>query len=355
MTTPVDDRRFDISASRGFTNWLSGIGGSLAVTTYQAGRLLFLSSGPDGSVSLVERDFPRSMGIAVSPDAQSFVLATQFQIYRFNNIIDPGEESAFDASYVPHVAWTTGSVDAHDIGVAEDGRPVFVNTLYSCIASVSDGRNFRPIWKPPFISELAPEDRCHLNGMCILDGRPRFATAIARTDVKDGWRDHRTDGGVVIDVESGETIVEALTMPHSPRFHDDRLWVLNSGAGQFGFVDLAGGRFQPIAFCPGYARGLSFVGRFAVIGLSAPRDGDGDGYGGLILDEELKSRRMEPFCGLLVIDIDRGAIVEWARIDGAITELYDTAVLHGISRPSLVGFKTDEIRKRIAIEGDRLP
>jgi uncharacterized protein (TIGR03032 family) len=289
------------------------------------------------------------MGIAIGPDVQNFILATQFQIYRFNNVLEPQEEAGyFDATYVPHVEWITGSVDTHDVGFAEDGRPVFVNTLYSCIASVSDARNFRPMWKPPFISQLVPEDRCHLNGMCMIDRRPRFATAVSRTDVKDGWRDRRADGGVVIDVESGQNLVEGLTMPHSPRFHNERLWVLNSGAGQFGFVDFASGAFQPVAFCTGYARGLSFVDHFAIIGLSAPREGGQ--FGGLRLNEELKSRKLEPFCGLLVVDIHSGAIVEWVRIDGAITELYDVAFLGGVLRPSVVGFKTDEIKQRISIE-----
>lgn len=353
MTTQEQGEQFRLSVSHGFADWLSGIGGSLALTTYQAGRLLFLGSGPDGSITLFERDFPRSMGIAVSPDAQSFVLVTQFQIYRFNNVVEAGEAGGFDAAYVPHAAWITGSVDAHDVGFAQDGRPIFVNTLYSCIAAVSDTRNFKLLWQPPFVSELVPEDRCHLNGMCVLDGRPRYVTAVSRTDAKDGWRDHRTDGGVVIDVDSGEPIVTGLSMPHSPRFHDERLWVLNSGAGQFGYVDRAAGMFQPVAFCPGYARGLSFVGRFAVIGLSGPRENGA--FGGLMLDEELASRRREAFCGLLIVDIDSGAIVEWARIDGAIRELYDTAVLPGILRPSVVGFKTDEIKKRIAIERASLP
>lgn len=349
MDTPVSDRTIRLSVSRGFTQWLAGLGGSLALTTYQAGRLILLSSGQNGDISLFERDFVRPMGMAVGTGAQSLALATQFQVYRFNNVIEPGDVGAFDAAYVPHLGWSIGSVDPHDVGFAGDGRPLFVNTLYSCIASVSDTRNFRPLWKPHFISELVPEDRCHLNGMAMIDGRPRFVTAVSCTDVKDGWRDHRSDGGVVIDVESDEIVVDALSMPHSPRFHDGRLWILNSGAGQFGFVDLPTGRFQPIAFCPGYARGLAFAGRFAIVGLSSPRENGA--FGGLPLDEELKSRGSQPFCGLLIVDVETGSIVEWARIDdGGVSELYDIVVLPGVLRPSMVGFKTDEIKKRISME-----
>lgn len=340
--------RFGLTASGGFTQWLAGIGGSLALTTYQAGKLLFLSSDAAGGVSLFERDFPRCMGLAVGEGARSFALATQFQLYRFNNIVDPDAEGAFDAAYVPHVAWTTGSVDAHDVGIDADGRPLFVSTLYSCIATVSDTRNFRPVWTPPFVSELAAEDRCHLNGMAMADGRPAYATAVARTDVKDGWREHRMDGGVVIDIASEEIVVDGLTMPHSPRLRDGRLWVLNSGAGEFGLVDPKRGRFDAIAFCPGYARGLAFAGRFAIVGLSGPRENDA--FGGLALDAALAARGKKPFCGLVVIDLVRGAIVEWARIEGGVKELYDVAFLPGILRPSAVGFRTDEIKQRVAIE-----
>lgn len=339
---------FGLTASAGFTRWLAGIGGSLALTTYQAGRLLFLSGAPGGGVSRFERDYPRCMGLAVAVGAQSFALATQFQLYRFNNIIGADEEESFDAAYAPHIAWTTGSVDAHDVGIGADGRPLFVSTLYSCIAAVSDVRNFKPIWKPRFVSALAPEDRCHLNGMAMADGRPVYATAVSQTDVKEGWREHRTDGGVVIDIESDEIVVDGLTMPHSPRLHDGRLWVLNSGAGEFGLVDRDVARFRPVAFCPGYARGLAFVGRHAVVGLSAPRQNDA--FGGLALDTALAVRNQAPFCGLLVIDLASGSIVEWVRIEGEIKELYDVAFLPGVLKPSAVGFKTDEIRQRIAME-----
>jgi len=349
MVTTTSGRAIRLSVSRGFTRWLADTGGSLALTTYQAGRLIFLSSGQNGDISLFERDFVRPMGIAVSMNVQSLALATQFQVYRFNNVIEPNASGAFDAAYIPHVSWSIGSVDAHDVGFGVDGRPVFVNTLYSCIASVSDTRNFKLLWKPPFISELVPEDRCHLNGMAMIDGRPRFVTAVSCSNIKDGWRDHRSDGGVVIDVETDEIIVDALSMPHSPTFHDGRLWILNSGAGQFGFVDFPTARFQPMTFCPGYARGLAFIGRFAIIGLSAPRENGA--FGGLPLNEELKSRESQPFCGLLIVDIETGSIVEWARIeDGGVTELYDIVVLPGVLRPSMVGFKTDEIKKRISME-----
>lgn len=167
------------------------------------------------------------------------------------------------------MSYFTGDVDAQDVAFGKDGETLFVNTLFSCIARVSPTRSFEPVWQPPFISKLAPEDRCHLNGMAVVDGEPTHVTAIAPTDIADGWRDRRPDGGVVLDVASGEPIASCLAMPHSPRHHEttggqDGLYILNSGAGEFGTVDLQQGGFTPMTFLPGYLRGMDFVGPHAV-------------------------------------------------------------------------------------------
>ena len=195
------EEKFALSTSRHFPEWLASTGGGIAFTTYQAGKLFLLGVKPDGKLSVFERTFPRCMGIAVSDDGRGLALATQYQIQRFDNVLPAGQadKSGFDAVYAPHAAWVTGDVDAHDVGFDADGRPIFVNTLFGCIAAVSDGHSFRPLWKPDFISRLAAEDRCHLNGMAMEEGRPRYATAVSRSDVADGWRDKRTSGGVVID------------------------------------------------------------------------------------------------------------------------------------------------------------
>ncbi|MFC7498787.1 TIGR03032 family protein [Enterovirga sp. GCM10030262] len=344
------EEKFALSTSRHFPEWLASTGGGIAFTTYQAGKLFLLGVKPDGKLSVFERTFPRCMGIAVSDDGRALALATQYQIQRFDNVLPAGQadKSGFDAVYAPHAAWVTGDVDAHDVGFDADGRPLFVNTLFGCIAAVSDGHSFRPLWKPDFISRLAAEDRCHLNGMAMEAGRPRYATAVSRSDVADGWRDKRTSGGVVIDCDTGEIVCEGLSMPHSPRLHDGRLWVLNSGAGEFGFVDLATGRFEPVAFCPGYARGLAFAGGRAVIGLSQARENRT--FSGLPLDEALAARDVEPRCGLAVVDLVSGDMSGWVRIEGVVRELYDVAALPGARRPSAIGFKTDEVKHVISIE-----
>lgn len=343
---PTLAEQLKISASRQFAGWLAERNASLAFTTYQAGKLFMLGIKEGGRLSIFERSFPRCMGL--TGDGQTLWMSSLFQFWRLENALDPGQLfRGYDRLFVPQVGYTTGDIDAHDIAIGKDGRPVFVNTLFSCLATISESHSFRPIWQPPFVSRLAGEDRCHLNGLAAEDGVPRYATAVSRTDVADGWRDHRTSGGVVLDIASGEVVAEGFSMPHSPRLHDGRLWLLDSGTGRFGHVDLDTGRFVEVAFCPGYARGLCFIDNFAVIGLSKPRD---DTFAGLPLGDALKEKGVEPRCGLLVVDLRTGDTVHWFRLDGVVSELYDVVCLPGAVRPMALGFRTDEIRRSLTIE-----
>lgn len=344
------DEKFVLTTSRHFPAWLAEQGIGIAFSTYQAGKLHLLGVQPDGRLSVFERTFPRSMGLGVSDDGRSLLLAMLNRIQRFDNVMPPGQanQDSYDAVYAPHANWVTGDIDAHDVGFGENGRPVFVNTLFSCLAEVSDSHSFRPIWKPGFISRLAPEDRCHLNGMAMANGEPRYVTAVSRSDVADGWRDHRRDGGIVIDVGDSAIICDGLSMPHSPRLHGGRLWLLNSGTGELGFVDQDSGRFEPIAFCPGYARGLAFVGDHAIVGLSLARENRT--FSGLALEDGLAARTVAARCGLAIISLTSGDMTHWVRIEGVVRELYDVAVLPGVRRPSAIGFKTDEIDRVLSIE-----
>ena len=335
-----------VTASRHFPEWLARTGASLAFTTYQAGKLFLIGQQPDGRLSIFERTLERCMGLAAHGDG--FWLSTIFQLWRFGDVLGPGvRHEGYDRLYGPRLSYVTGDLDIHDIGITADGTPVFVNTAFSCLARPSAEYSFEPVWTPPFVSRLAPEDRCHLNGLAMRDGAPAYVTALSRSDVADGWRERRADGGVLVDVASGEIVLSGLSMPHSPRWRDGRLWLLNSGTGEFGWADLDAGRFEPVAFCPGYARGLAFVDGHAVIGLS--RSGKNRTFQGLPLDERLKDKDAEARAGLLVVDLATGDAPHWLRIEGLVEELYDVAVLPGVRRPSLIGFKTDEVRRTLRL------
>ena len=340
----------EIIGSRHFPAWLASQNVSLAFTTYQSGKLFLLGLQPDQKLSIFERTFNRCLGLW--SDGQSLWMSSLYQLWRFENVLEPGQSlNGYDRLYAPRVGYVTGDLDIHDVHVNSDGQPVFVNTLFGCLATVSDRHSFVPMWRPPFLSKLAAEDRCHLNGLAMEDGQPKYVTSVSQSDVADGWRDRRQDGGCMIDVSTNEIVVTGLSMPHSPRLYRDKLWLLNSGTGYFGTVDRKTGSFEPMTFCPGYLRGLSFIGDYAVIGSSLQRENRT--FQGLALDENLRNKEAEPRCGLFVVDLRSGDIVHWVRIEGIVRELYDVVVLPGVRRPMALGFKSDEVSRMISIAPER--
>ncbi len=344
--------KFEALASRQFTSWLLEQRLSLVFTTYQTGKLFLIGLQKNGRLSITERTFPRCMGLCAA-DSNTLYMSSLYQFWRFENAVPTGQSAnGYDRLYLPQMAFTTGDLDIHDIAIDSIGGPIFVNSLFSCLARPSETHSFVPIWKPKFISKLAAEDRCHLNGLAMEAGKPRYVTAVATTDVHEGWREHRKDGGVVIDMGTDEVVAEGLSMPHSPRHHDGSLYLLNSGKGEFGKVDLATGNFESIAFCPGYARGLALFGSFAIIGLSQIRDNKT--FSDLALAVALKEKKIEARCALQIIDLRSGDFVHSLSFKGILTELYDVVVLPGVVRPAALGFKTDEIRRTITIGEDGL-
>jgi uncharacterized protein (TIGR03032 family) len=339
---------FVITTSRQFPGWLAGTGGSLAISTYQSSKVILIGTNKETSrISVFERTLERAMGMAF--DGKRLAVASMIQITDFVDAAQ-GTPTAdgYDAVFVPQSASFTADLDIHDLAVDAGGGLVFANTLFSCVSTTSATHSFRPLWKPSFVSRLAPEDRCHLNGLAMRDGKPAYVTCVAATDVADGWREHRTGGGIVVDIASGEIVCRGLSMPHSPRLHEGRLWVLNSGAGEVGTVDLATGRFEPVAFCPGYLRGLAFMGPYALVGLSEPRGNRT--FAGLPLQDRLAAANVGPRCGVYVIDTRTGDIAHWLRLEGVVNELYDVIALPGVARPMMIGFRNEEIRRTVSIE-----
>jgi uncharacterized protein (TIGR03032 family) len=336
-----------VGGSRHFAAWMAEQRVSVAFTTYQAGKFFLVGQHPDGRLAAVERTFNRCMGLWAG--GQTLWLSSLYQLWRFENFLAPGQwHQGADRVYVPKVGYTTGDLDVHDVAVEESGRVVFVATRFNCLATLSERLSFAPLWRPPFVSKLAAEDRCHLNGLALVDGRARYVTAVSASDVLDGWRQRRGDGGCVVEVTTNQTVAGGLSMPHSPRFYRGKLWVLNSGTGFFGSIDPGRGAFEPVAFCPGYLRGLAFVGDYAVVGLSKARHDHT--FSGLALDEALRARGADAQCGLHVINLRTGDAEHFLRVEGIVTEIYDVVVLPGTVRPVALGFKTNEIQQTIAID-----
>jgi uncharacterized protein (TIGR03032 family) len=314
-----------------FPSILEERGLSLLVTTYQAGKLVMLR--PDGEVLNTHfRTFGKPMGLAC--DGDRLAVGTSLEIWEYHNApavarrLKP--EGQCDACFLPRAGHCTGDVQVHEMAWGRDGL-WFVNTRFSCLCTLDRLHSFVPRWRPSFITELAPEDRCHLNGLCVVDGKPAFVTALGETDAPGGWREHKTDGGVLIEVETGRVLLRGLTMPHSPRWHAGKLWLLDSGAGGFGYIDPWTRRYVRVAELPGFTRGLDFAGNLAFVGLSQVRE-SAVFCGIPIADRPVEERS----CGVWVLDIHTGETVAFVKFEDAVQEIFAVQALPGILCPDLI-------------------
>ena len=340
---PDGEDAFSYSHSANFPELLTQLQATLVVSTYQAGKLV-LFRAVDDRLSMLPRTFDKAMGLAVS--RKSISIGTRFQLWNLPNepILAPRikPEGTHDACFVPRDCHVTANIDIHEIAEA-GGRMWMVNTLFSCLCTIDPDFSFVPRWQPPFVSRLIREDRCHLNGMAIADDKPAYVTAFAETDTKEGWRDHKIDGGCVIDVGQDEVIVRGLSMPHSPRVYQNKLWVLDSGTGRLITVDRSSGEVTSVAELPGYTRGLAFAGRFAFVGLSQIRETAI--FGGVPIAENLDQRK----CGIWVVDIVSGESIAFIEFQGAVQEIFDVQLLHGIRFPALIGLEKKTVQRACVI------
>lgn len=342
----TDSTSLSLAGSQYLVSWLAGQGVSLAFTSAQTSKLFLVGPTAEGELSVAERTIPRCKGLVAH--GRSLYVSADWQIWRFENALDAGERSdGFDAVYVPKASHVTGDIDCPEMAVDGDGRLVFVNTRFNCLAYLSRDYSFNPVWKPDFVSAYVPEDRCHLTGLALHEGRPAFATATARSDEDGGWKESLKDGGVVVHVMSGEVICDGLSMPRAPRMHGRTLWLQEAGTGYLGRVNKDDGKFEPVARCPGFLTGMTIVGNFAVACVS--RMPEGEAYADLDLQMNLQQSDTEPSCGLLVVELTSGNIIHWLRLDGVIEEISGVTVLPGVFKPRAVGFKTDEIARTISL------
>src|SRR5262249_13163377 len=259
--------------SRSLAPLLTHLGVSLVVSTYQAGKLVVVGAESDGTLALSFYNFERAMGVALRTDRLAVGTLAEAWFLRPAPGTAPRLAPAgrHDACFLARSSHMTGDIQVHEMAWAGDELWI-VNTLFSCLCTLDERHSFVPRWRPPFITALAAEDRCHLNGMALEGGRPRYVTALAETDTPRGWRPNKATSGCLIDVPSGRTVARGFAMPHSPRVHQGQVWLLDSGAGRLVTVDPATGAVRAVAEQPGYARGLALVGSYAFVGQSKIRE-----------------------------------------------------------------------------------
>jgi uncharacterized protein (TIGR03032 family) len=342
-----------------FPALLEQLGASLLVTTYQAGKLVMVRNEGD-HLNTHYRAFQSPMGLALADGGARLAIGTTIQVWEFRDVpnvvhrLEPA--GAHDACYLPRSSHVTGNVMIHEMawGKSEVGSrkseikslkseiisqgtsasltsdlcPLtselwFVNTRFSCLATLDRESNFVPRWRPPFITELEPSDRCHLNGLGMVDGKPKYVTALGESNKMGGWRANKARGGIVMDVDTGAIVCRGLSMPHSPRWHGGRLWVCESGSGTLGTVDLNTSRYEAVAAVPGFTRGLEFVGDLAFVGLSQVRESAV--FSGIPITERLAPE--ERTCGVCVVDLRRGETIALLKFTSGVEEIFAVAAL----------------------------
>src|SRR5262245_24569140 len=309
-----------------FPQMLRGLGASLLVTTYQAGKLVMVRDEGD-HLNTHFRSFQSPMGLALADGGAKLAIGTTIQVWEFRDVPDVARRlepaGSHDACFLPRASHVTGNVMIHEMAYGSDGQLWFVNTRFSCLATLDPESSFAPRWRPPFVTELEPSDRCHLNGLSLVDGRPKYVTALGETNAMAGWRPNKARGGLVMDVDTGVILCRGLSMPHSPRWYGGRLWVCESGSGTLGYVDRTTGRYEAVAAVPGFTRGLDFAGDLAFVGLSQVRESAV--FSGIPITERLAPE--ERTCGVCVVDLRRGETVALLKFTSGVQEVFAVALL----------------------------
>lgn len=340
VNDPVSDDPLRSVHTSSFPELLRQLGASVLVTTYQAGKLVVLRE-KGGVLNTHFRNLQKPMGLAC--DGGKLAIGCSVDIWEYHDVpaiclkLDasddyPSTAAKHDACYMPRRSHCTGDIQIHEMAFVED-ELVFVNTAFSCLAKRSERNSFEPVWRPKYIKQLTPGDNCHLNGLAVRDGLVKYVTALGETNKPGGWRENKRNGGLLIDVNSKEILARGLSMPHSPRWYNGKLWVLESGEGTIGTVDPATGKHEAIAQFPGFTRGLSFLGPLAFIGLSQVRESAV--FSGIPLVERLNKAK-ERTCGVWVLNIETGETLAFCKFEEGVQEIFAVEVLSGVRFPDLV-------------------
>lgn len=308
---------------------------SLVLSTYQAGKVIFLSS--DGvKIGQLLRTFDTPMGLAL--DGDRLAVATKQEVVVFTDSPElagtyPRKPNYYDSMFLPRAVFFTGQLAMHDLAwIGEE--LIGVNTSFSCLCKINPAYSFTPVWKPPFISDLQHQDRCHLNGMAVDGERVKYVTALGESDEVDGWRMDKTRAGVLIDVESGEVVLRNLPMPHSPRIINGELYMLCSAVGEVVRVDAGWEQFEVVNKINGFVRGMAHYGDYLFVATSRLRKTH------TFADLEL-ARRQDLFCGVTAIYLPTGAIVGQLVYENSCEEIYDILIVPGKCRPNILRYDQD--------------
>ncbi|MFN0050478.1 MAG: TIGR03032 family protein [Cytophagales bacterium] len=323
------------------------LGINFVISTYQAGKVVILSAPDKEKLIQLPRDFKQAMGIAIEGNRMAIATNDEVIVLGHNPQLGPSYPSkpdTYDTLYVPRATFYTGSIDMHDMHFVGNNL-LGVNTRFSCLTLVDFNQSFTPIWRPHFISELAPEDRCHLNGLAVVDGKPKYVTALGKADTFEGWRPTKASGGILMDVEKNEIMVEGLPMPHSPRVYDNQLYVLLSASGELAKVDLATNKFEVLCEFDGFCRGFVKYGDFLFVGMSKIRQNSS-------AFKDLPISKKSTFSGIVAVHMPTMTKVAHIKYENSVEEIYDVQVIPGFRRPGLLNTSNEAFKQAIVTPTD---
>ncbi len=328
---------FSCSHSPNIPELLNQLNCSLAVSTYQAGKVIFISPKDNNSLIQLPRNFNKPMGMALHNE--KLAVATRDEVLVLRNAPQmapnyPKQPNTYDALFLPRATYYTGAIDIHDLEWV-DNKLWAINTLFSCLVTLDENNSFTPVWKPKFIDKYAPQDYCHLNGIAMQNSQPKYATALGKSNVAEGWRDNKSSGGIIIDVQSNEIIAEGLAMPHSPRLINGKLYVLLSATGELAIVDVNSGKHEVVKSLNGFVRGMSYHGDYLFIGLSKLRENS-------TAFNDLPISKKSIFSGIAILHEPTCSIVGHIKYENSVEEIYDVKVLPGLKRPGLLNHEKED-------------
>ena len=318
---------------------------SILISTYQAGKVMIVS-GENGKLTQIAKSFKRPMGIAINGDQLAVACLNEVRVFKNAPKLAgnfPKRPNFYDTMYMPRGVYFSGTTDVHDL-VFGNGKLWAVNTLFSCICNIDHQNSFTPWWQPWFIDELTPEDRCHLNGMDLIDGQPAIVSALGMHNEREGWRKSLVDGGVILDVMNNKVLVEGLGMPHSPRIFGKELYFLQSALGVLTMYNLETGNVRNVDL-PGFPRGMAEYDGMLFIGLSKIRKSSKT-------FSQLPVKERATHAGMVVVDIKSGFILGEMRYENLIDEIYDVQVLPNYTRPGIINPEDEVHNLAIAAEPD---
>lgn len=317
---------------------------SIVITTYQAGKLIFISPKNENELVQLPRTFHKAMGVALHGNKMAVATKDEVIVLVNDKRVAPAyprKPNTYDNFFLPRATYYTGQVDIHDLDYGNAGLWA-VNTSFSCLTLVNDDFSFVPQWQPHFISDLASEDRCHLNGMALQNGEPIFVTALGNGNTPRSWRENIVEGGILMHVPTNEIVTKGLAMPHSPRFYNDDLMVLLSAAGELGKIDTTTGKYETVTKLNAFVRGLAIVGDYAFIGVSKLRQNSST-------FKDLDIAKLSNWSGVSIVHIPSGAVVSQLQYLASVDEIYDIQILPDAFRPNILNHYTDDYKKALSI------